>query len=135
MRKIAGYLLLAALLVPLLSSAQVRVYEDSVTLPTYRIGEPEIMPRWKIRFGSIYPYTMQDSLTDHRAPRTWNAVYAENEWVRVMVLPEIGGRVHGAQDLTNGYQFLQDQRSIKPALVGMSGAWISGGVEWSGRES
>ncbi|MBW7997287.1 MAG: DUF5107 domain-containing protein [Candidatus Glassbacteria bacterium] len=123
--------LIGILLLVSIAFAEVRVYQDSVILPSYRIGEPEIMPRWRVRFGQIYPYTMQDSLSDDRAPRAWHALYAENEWVRVMVLPEIGGRVHGAQDLTNGYQFMQDQRSIKPALVGMAGAWISGGVEWN----
>ncbi|MFH1071377.1 MAG: DUF5107 domain-containing protein, partial [Candidatus Glassbacteria bacterium] len=125
---------IAALLLALPSAGltgEVRVYEAPLTLPTYRLGEPEQMPAWKARFGGIYPYTMLDKLTDDRRDKTYRAVYAENEWVRVLVLPEIGGRVHGAQDLTNGYQFMFDQRSIKPALVGMSGAWISGGIEWN----
>jgi len=108
-------------------AAEVRVYESPLTLPTYRLGPPEEMPLW----GRIYPYTMYDRLTDERYNRTYRALWVENEYVKVLVLPEIGGRLHGAQDKTNGYQFFQNQRTIKPGLVGMAGAWISGGVEYN----
>jgi len=113
---------------------QVKVYEEPLTLPTYRIGEPEIMPhwgRWLPHMGRLYPYTMLDKLTDQKYDRTYRALWLENEYVKALVLPEIGGRLHGAQDKTNGYQFLYDQRVIKPGLVGMTGAWIPGGMEWN----
>ncbi len=107
--------------------AEVKVYEQPLTLPTYKIGAPEIMPNWE----RVYPYTMYERLTDEKYEKTYKALYVENEWVKALVLPEIGGRLHGAQDKTNGYQFLYNQTTIKPGLVGMSGAWISGGVEWN----
>jgi tetratricopeptide (TPR) repeat protein len=107
--------------------AEVKVYEQPLTLPTYKIGEPEMMPYW----DKIYPYTMYERLSDEKFQKTYKALYVENEWVKALVLPEIGGRLHGAQDKTNGYQFLYDQTTIKPGLVGMAGAWISGGVEWN----
>ncbi|MEA2064069.1 MAG: DUF5107 domain-containing protein, partial [Gemmatimonadota bacterium] len=113
------------------NSDEVMIYEAPLTLSTYRIGEPEIMPHWAARFARIYPYTMLDKLTEEKYDRTYNACWLENEYVKVLVLPEIGGRVHGAQDKTNGYQFMFDQRVIKPALVGLTGAWISGGIEWN----
>ena len=106
---------------------EVRVYEEPLVLPTYRIGAPEIMPYW----DRIYPYTMLEKLTGDKYDRTYRALYVENEYVKALVLPEIGGRLHGAQDKTNGYQFLYNQTTIKPGLVGMAGAWISGGVEWN----
>ena len=108
-------------------AGEVRVYESPLTLPTYRLGPPEQMPVWR----GIYPYTMYDKLTDERYNRTYRALWVENEYVKVLALPEIGGRLHGAQDKTNGYQFFQNQRTIKPGLVGMAGAWISGGVEYN----
>ncbi|MFC1537336.1 DUF5107 domain-containing protein [Gemmatimonadota bacterium] len=108
-------------------AGEVRVYESPLTLPTYRLGPPERMPAWR----RIYPYTMYDKLTDERYDRTYRALWVENEYVKALVLPEIGGRLHGAQDKTNGYQFFQNQRTIKPGLVGMAGAWISGGVEYN----
>ncbi|MBW7997107.1 MAG: DUF5107 domain-containing protein [Candidatus Glassbacteria bacterium] len=122
--------LLAVLIVILAVSgarAEVRVYQEPLTLPTYRIGAPEVMPYW----NRIYPYTMYEKLTDEKYDRIYTALYVENEWVKALVLPEIGGRLHGAQDKTNGYQFLYNQTTIKPGLVGMAGAWISGGVEWN----
>lgn len=48
-----------------------------------------------------------------------------------MILPEIGGRIHVGQDKTNGYDFFYRQSVIKPALVGLLGPWISGGVEFN----
>jgi len=116
---------------PSAGADQVRVYEQSLSIPTYRIGEGEILPRWNPHFGKIYPYPMLDKLTDFKYDRTCRALWLENEYVKVLVLPEIGGRMHGAQDKTNGYQFMFDQKTIKPALVGRGGAWISGGIEWN----
>src|SRR5207302_1383369 len=49
----------------------------------------------------------------------------------LMILPEIGGRIHIGQDVSNGYHFFYRQRVIKPALVGLFGPWISGGVEFN----
>ncbi len=109
-------------------SGQVRIYQEPFTLPTYRVMEPEIMPNWDVR---RYPYPMLDRITNEKYNRTYRALWVENEYVKTLVLPEIGGRLHGAQDKTNGYQFLYDQKVIKPGLIGLTGAWISGGVEWN----
>jgi tetratricopeptide (TPR) repeat protein len=81
--------------------------------------------------GPIYPYPLIDRLTDIRENRTYNAVNLENDFVKLCVLPEIGGRIFYAIDKTNGYDFVYHQHVIKPALIGMIGAWISGGVEWN----
>jgi tetratricopeptide (TPR) repeat protein len=124
-------LLPSAFLAILLSSSacpQVEVYRQSLTLPTYGVREPEIMPDWRT---NRYPYMMMDRLTNERGRRTYNALYVENEYVKALVLPELGGRLHGAWDKTNGYGFLYDQKVIKPGLVAVTGAWISGGVEWN----
>ncbi len=63
--------------------------------------------------------------------RVWQALHIENEFLRVMILPEIGGRIHAGLDKTNGYDFFYRQNVIKPALVGLAGPWISGGVEFN----
>jgi len=74
---------------------------------------------------------MIDDLTDERVEKTYRAVYLENEYIKVCVLPELGGRVLSAVDKTNNYDFFYKQTVIKPALIGMIGAWISGGIEWN----
>jgi tetratricopeptide (TPR) repeat protein len=57
-------------------------------------------------------------------------VYMENEYVKIGILPEIGGKIFEAVDKTNGYDFIYNQHVIKPALISLLGAWISGGIEW-----
>lgn len=61
----------------------------------------------------------------------YHAVWLENEYLRVMVLPELGGRIHRALDKTNGYDFVYYNHVVKPALVGLTGPWISGGIEFN----
>ena len=81
--------------------------------------------------GRVYPYPLYDSLTSIKSNKAYKIVYLENEWVRIGVLPEIGGRLFEAVDKSNGYNFIYRQHVIKPALIGLIGAWISGGVEWN----
>lgn len=136
---------LAVVVVALLSSGlcwaqparDVRVWEDQLTLPTYVLGPPEPNPFFFFgrasqgAEGRVYPYPLYDHLTYRKEPRSYRVVYLENEYVRVMVAPELGGRLFEAIDKTNGYHFIYRQHVIKPALIGLIGAWISGGIEWN----
>jgi tetratricopeptide (TPR) repeat protein len=79
----------------------------------------------------VYPYPMYDSLTGKKVDKTYTIVYLENEYIRIGVLPEIGGRLFEGVDKTNNYNFVYRQHVIKPALIGLLGAWISGGIEWN----
>ncbi|MBN1443939.1 MAG: DUF5107 domain-containing protein, partial [Planctomycetes bacterium] len=114
-----------------------RIWEEDLVLPTYAIGEPDPNPRFydgATTQGAqkrIYPYPAWDVLTDRREEKTYRAVRLENEYIRITVLPELGGRIFEAVDKTNGYHFFYRQHVIKPALIGMLGAWLSGGVEWN----
>lgn len=79
--------------------------------------------------GRVYPLPFYNRIAETAIDRPWEALAIENEFLRVMVLPEIGGRIHVGQDKTNGYHFFYHQDAIKPALVGLAGPWASGGVE------
>ncbi|HWL88165.1 MAG TPA: DUF5107 domain-containing protein, partial [Polyangiaceae bacterium] len=82
--------------------------------------------------GKVYPVPFIDKISDRSEPRAYKAAHLENEFVRLMCLPEIGGRIHVAQDKTkDDYDIFYRQKSIKPALVGLAGPWISGGVEFN----
>ena len=81
--------------------------------------------------GRVYPLPFTDRIAEAPKPRAWEAVYIENEFIRVMILPELGGRIHRAQDKTNGFDFIYYQPVIKPALVGLAGPWASGGIEFN----
>ena len=63
--------------------------------------------------------------------QSYTAVYLENRYLKIMILPELGGRVQMALDKTNGYHFVYYNQVIKPALVGLAGPWISGGIEFN----
>jgi len=129
-------ILTAALVAAMASSsagarAEVNVREQTITIPTWEIGPPAAHPLWPGPQGPIYPYTLNDILTDRKVDKPYHAVFLENEFVEVLILPEIGGRLHGARDKTNGYVWLYWQPTIKPGLISMTGAWISGGIEWN----
>jgi len=81
--------------------------------------------------GRVYPLPFTDRISSEASEHSWQAVHIENEFVRIIVLPEIGGRIHVGMDKTNGYDFFYRQNVIKPALVGLAGPWISGGVEFN----
>jgi tetratricopeptide (TPR) repeat protein len=119
------------------AAAQVKAWEDTIVIPTYELGPPEPNPifysgrAYQGAKGPVYPYPLLDKLSDVKRDKTYRILYLENEYVRIGVLPEIGGRIFEAVDKTNGYDFVYRQHVIKPALIGMTGAWISGGVEWN----
>ncbi|MFC1483603.1 DUF5107 domain-containing protein [Candidatus Neomarinimicrobiota bacterium] len=111
----------------------VRVWEESMTIPTWEIGPPEVNPTfpWSSSRKPVYPYPYREVLTNNKGEKSYTACWLENEFIQVLILPEIGGRLHGAKDKTNDYNFFYWQPTIKPALIGMTGAWISGGIEWN----
>ncbi|MHC4642021.1 MAG: DUF5107 domain-containing protein, partial [Planctomycetota bacterium] len=114
----------------------VKVWEDSLVLPAYRLDPPELNPMFYEHESyqgakkKIYPYPFQDRVTDIREKKTYKALYLENDYIRLSILPELGGRLFSAVDKTNNYEIFYHQHVIKPALIGMLGAWISGGIEW-----
>ncbi len=115
----------------------VKAWEETQTIPTYGVAPPDRNPRFyagRVYQGaraSFYPYPIYDRLTGEKTDRTYRVVHLENRYLKVSVLPELGGRIFSAVDKTNGYDFFYRQHVIKPALIGMLGAWISGGVEWN----
>ncbi|UCH10256.1 MAG: DUF5107 domain-containing protein, partial [Fidelibacterota bacterium] len=111
----------------------VRAWDERMDIPTWEIGPAEANPTfaWSSPRRPVYPYPYKEILTNEKGKETYTACWLENEFIQVLVLPEIGGRLHGAKDKTNDYNFFYWQPTIKPALIGMTGAWISGGIEWN----
>jgi tetratricopeptide (TPR) repeat protein len=119
------------------AQAPVNIWEAPLVLPTYQTGSPDLEPmffagrNYQGAQGAIYPYGLYDNLLDIRSDNTYQADFLENKYVKICVLPELGGRILSATDKTNNYDYVYRQTEIKPALIGMLGAWISGGVEWN----
>jgi tetratricopeptide (TPR) repeat protein len=136
---LSALLALGLLCIPLTAAdgPAVKVWETNIVIPTYLVGAPEPNPMFYFGRQSqgaqapVYPYPMYDVLTGKKADKTYRIVYLENEYLRIGILPEIGGRIFEGVDKTNNYNFIYRQHVIKPALISIIGAWISGGVEWN----
>lgn len=122
----------------------VKAWEGTLEMPTYIGSSPETAPiferDWSYQRArrSVYPYVLDDNMyvvnekmERQKENRTYKALFLENEYVQLCILPEIGGRLFYAVDKTNGYDIFYHNEVVKPANVGMLGSWISGGVEWN----
>jgi tetratricopeptide (TPR) repeat protein len=113
------------------------VRQEDLSLPTYLPAAPDKNPMFVEKrvyqgsSGRVYPLPFTDRISEVKAERKWKVVWLENKYLRVMILPEIGGRIHAILDKTNGYDLIYNQKVIKPALVGLAGPWASGGIEFN----
>ena len=116
---------------------RVRSWEERVIIPTYPVQNADQNPMFLEKrvyqgsSGKVYPNPFTDRVALEKQDQSYDAIFLENEFVQLMMLPEIGGRIHAGLDKTNQYDFFYRQRVIKPALVGLLGPWISGGVEFN----
>jgi tetratricopeptide (TPR) repeat protein len=115
------------------SSAQVRVWQGTLTLPTYEEGLPDPNPPFDQfttnRFN--YPYTLRNNLTSRRTDHAWRAIYLENEYLKCSVLPDIGGHLYTCVDKISGKPMFYANPSIKKAAIAYRGAWAAFGVEFN----
>lgn len=116
---------------------EVKGWSEKVIIPTYEIGKPEKNPIFLEKrvyqgsSGAVYPYPVIESISDTKVDKEWNACYLENDFIKIMILPELGGRVQMAYDKLKKRHFVYYNEVIKPALVGLTGPWISGGIEFN----
>ena len=124
-----------------ISWARVKVWEGTITIPTYG-WEEDVNPKFwalegDVKFSTtvkgsiVYPYTMQDHLSRTKEDVTYKALFLENEYLKITCLPELGGRFHSVFDKTEGKEMFHTNSVIKPGMIAMRGGWISGGVEWN----
>jgi len=129
LRNCAALLLLSASL----ATAQVRVWQGTLTLPTYEEAAPDPNPPFdqyaNTRFN--YPYTLRDNLTSQRADHAWRAVFLENEYLKCSVLPDLGGHIYTCTDKISGQPMFYENPSIKKAAISYRGAWAAFGVEFN----
>ena len=115
----------------------IKAWREIVTIPTYEIGKAEKNPIFlekRVYQGSsgvVYPYPVIESIANEPTPHEWKVVFLENEYIKVMVMPELGGRIQMAYDKIKQRHFVYYNHVIKPALVGLTGPWISGGIEFN----
>lgn len=111
-------------------------FEDLV-IPTYKPGTCESLPMffekkpYQGASGHLYPIPFTSDISDKKQDVTYHAAVLENEYIKLEILPEIGGKIQRALDKTNNYDFVYHNKVIKPAMVGLAGPWVSGGIEFN----
>src|SRR6185503_13705608 len=120
-----------------MSDVSVRVWQEQVIIPTYRTGAPDKNPMFfekRVYQGSsgvVYPLPVIEKIHDQRTDQAYTGLFLENKFLKIMILPELGGRVQMAYDKIGQRHFIYYNQVIKPALVGLCGPWISGGIEFN----
>ncbi|MGI9627394.1 MAG: DUF5107 domain-containing protein, partial [Longimicrobiales bacterium] len=111
----------------------VRAWEAPFSIPVYEEGPPNPNPAFDIFDPPriTYPYTIRDNLTDNRVDRSLNGLFLENEYLKCLVLPEIGGHLYSCTDKRNGEEVFYANPSIKLTKIGYRGAWAAFGVEFN----
>lgn len=111
--------------------------QEKITIPTYEIAAYDKNPMFLDKrvyqgsSGRVYPHPVCEKVADVKTDKEYDAVFLENDYLEVMILPQIGGRIQRILDKTNGYDAVYYNEVIKPALVGLAGPWISGGIEFN----
>ena len=116
---------------------EVKAWVEDVVIPSYPVGSPEKNPMFlekRVYQGSsgvVYPHAVIEKISDDKTDKIYKGVFLENQYIRVMILPQLGGRIQMAYDKIKQRHFVYYNQVIKPALVGLTGPWISGGIEFN----
>ncbi len=121
-----------------MSENTVKAWVENISIPTYPAPAGDLNPLFLERrnnqgaSGRIYPNPVTDYVNNtEKVDQVYEAVFIENEYIQLIILPQLGGRIFAGLDKTNGVDFFYRQHVIKPALIGLFGAWISGGAEFN----
>jgi len=120
-----------------MSDLFVNIWEEKVSIPTYGIGQPDKNPMffekrvYQGSSGKVYPNPVIEKIYDEKEDKEYTGLFLENKYIKIMILPELGGRIQMAYDKVHNRHFIYYNQVIKPALVGLTGPWISGGIEFN----
>jgi tetratricopeptide (TPR) repeat protein len=120
-----------------MQNSTVSVWEEQVIIPTYGVGKPDKNPMFfekRVYQGSsgvVYPNPVIEKIADEKEDKEYTSLFLENKYLKVMILPQLGGRIQTAFDKIKQRHFIYHNQVIKPALVGLTGPWISGGIEFN----
>ena len=104
-------------------AATVKEYQQVFT--TYPFSDPSPIPV----LSSLYPYFRYEGYTDNPVQKSWKVVELENDYIRVMILPEIGGKIWTAIEKSTNQPFIYYNHAVKFRDIGMRGPYTSGGLE------
>ena len=110
------------------SIGEASVKEVKLSMPTYMFSDPDPVAN---PHNSFYPYFRFDGYSVKSTPKEWNVVEMENDYIKLSVIPEIGGKVWGAVEKSTGKEFIYYNHAVKFRDIAMRGAWTSGGIEFN----
>ena len=99
--------------------------ETMVEMPTYEFSDPNPVPN----VGRIYPYFRFDGYSSKSVSKKWKFIELENDYIKVFITPEIGGKIWGAVEKSTGKEFIYFNHAVKFRDIAMRGPWTSGGIE------
>ncbi|MEO6704472.1 MAG: DUF5107 domain-containing protein, partial [Ginsengibacter sp.] len=105
------------------NNSTIREYNKSLT--TYPFSDPNPIPS----FTNIYPYFRFDGFTDKSIQKEWKVVELENDFIKLTILPEVGGKIWSAIEKSSGKPFIYENHVVKFRDIAMRGPWTSGGIE------
>lgn len=126
---IRSLLLLTAMVAPYFGSAQnnpAKTREYKKLFTTYPFSDPDPIPKPD---SKIYPYYRFDGFAATPIKKEWNVVELENDYIRITILPEIGGKIWSATEKSTGKDFIYNNHVVKFRDIAMRGPWTSGGIE------
>ena len=127
MKKMLILLCATSLLQPLFAQ-QATVTETVETVKTYPFSDPDPVADPSDLF---YPYFRFDGFSAKGIDRQWKVVSLENDYIKLTLFPEIGGKIWGAVDKTTGKEFIYNNHVVKFRDIAMRGPWTSGGIEFN----
>ena len=99
---------------------------DAIKLPMFFEHKP-----YQGASGRLYPLPFSDSISDEKQGVDYDIITLENEYIKTQVAPQLGGKILRGLDKVGDYDFIYYNEVVKPALVGLAGPWISGGIEFN----
>ncbi len=127
MKKMLILLCATSLLQPLFAQ-QATVTETVETVKTYPFSDPDPVADPSDLF---YPYFRFDGFSAKGTDQQWKVVSLENDYIKLTLFPEIGGKIWGAVDKTTGKEFIYNNHVVKFRDIAMRGPWTSGGIEFN----
>lgn len=114
---------------------QVSLEYSTLALPWYAPGdddvEPALVAEFTPRRAPVYPYTLSEVIQFEKEERVFEALTLENEFLKLTILPELGGRIYSAFDKVNRQEMFYRNPVIRPGLFAVRGAWPAVGVEFN----
>ena len=113
-----------------LAQSEASIVEETMSIDTYPFHTPNPIPI-VVDNPKIPPYFKFEGYSHTTVKKDWNVVTLENDYIKLWVLPEIGGKVWGAIEKKTGEEFLYKNEVIKFRNIAMRGPWTSGGIEFN----